>query len=457
MSAIDTMGGKGKADGYRYFYLKSDINQAKKVIALLSIPILGFILNDYLFFGYSPMLMTLAIIRICLSLILIAELLLIKKVKTYSAYDRVIFSGILLLIIGGGIINLTRPENFILHAIMAIVAIFVIFMLIPLKFGYKCFLTTLMTAGETCIILLTAGSKQNTELFTIILCMVTGFILAAFSSWQMHTYRIQTFEESIRRIQLQEELRNNADNLAQLVDLKTKELVDAQGRLVKSERLAAIGELAGLVGHDLRNPLAGIKNAAYFLRKKNSNVLDASGHKMLATIDRSVEHADKIIRDLLEYSRDIRLEYKEQTPKSIINYVLLSIQIPDQIHIIDNTEPTPMIVVDGSKMERVFSNLIKNAIEAMPEGGTLEIVSRQNENNIEFVFADTGSGIPQELVSKLFAPLVTTKAQGMGFGLAICKRFIEAHGGEISVKSIINKGTTFTLVMPQSPSNYGFN
>jgi signal transduction histidine kinase len=263
--------------------------------------------------------------------------------------------------------------------------------------------------------------------------------------------------ESTKRVKLEEKLRNNAENLAKLVDVRTQELVDAQARLVKSERLAAIGELAGMVGHDLRNPLAGIKNATYFLRKKNNAVLDDSGHTMLATIDRSVEHADKIIGDLLEYSREIRLEYSEQNPKAMITYVLLSLKIPECIEVLDRTEATPTIVVDDAKMVRVFTNLIKNAFEAMPEGGLLEIISRINGANGEFIFSDTGAGIQPELASKLFTPLVTTKAQGMGFGLAICKRLVEAHGGEITVKSIQGKGTTFTVSIPQAPVNISPN
>ncbi len=95
-----------------------------------------------------------------------------------------------------------------------------------------------------------------TVLSTLSLSMIVAFILAAYSSWQLHAYRRQIFEESVKRTELEEKLKSNSDNLARLVDVRTKELVDAQARLVKSERLAAIGELAGMVAHDLRNPLA---------------------------------------------------------------------------------------------------------------------------------------------------------------------------------------------------------
>jgi signal transduction histidine kinase len=97
---------------------------------------------------------------------------------------------------------------------------------------------------------------------------------------------------------------------------------------------------------------------------------------------------------------------------------------------------------------RVFINLIKNAIDAIPEKGTIIITSCQTRNYMKIAFTDTGKGIPEETLKKLFTPLFTTKAQGMGFGLAICKRIVEAHGGTITVKTVINKGTTFTIALP---------
>ncbi len=249
---------------------------------------------------------------------------------------------------------------------------------------------------------------------------------------------------------MQEKLEEYSKGLEFTVQERTKELVETQTRLVKSERLATIGELAGMVGHDLRNPLAGIKNANYFLKKKYSSSLDDKGKEMLAIIDRSVEHADNIVGDLLDYSREIKLELEEYSPKSLIDYVLLSIKPSSRIKIIDRTESFPAIWVDANKIERVFINLIKNAIDAMPEGGTIEITSRQNGENIELAFADTGMGMSSDVIAKIFTPLFTTKAQGMGLGLAICKRVVEAHHGKITVESTLNKGTIFTIALPIS-------
>jgi signal transduction histidine kinase len=194
--------------------------------------------------------------------------------------------------------------------------------------------------------------------------------------------------------------------------------------------------------------LTSIKNAAYILRKKSSNSVGESETEILNVIDRSVEQANNIIADLLDYSREMHLDLEEYSPKSLIDYVLLSINLPAKVKILDCTQNLPMILVDASKMERVFVNLIKNAVEAMPDGGTLEIASTQNENDVLISFADSGIGMSEDVLAKLFTPLFTTKSRGMGLGLPICKRIVEAHGGKISVQSITNKGTTFAIKIP---------
>ncbi len=221
----------------------------------------------------------------------------------------------------------------------------------------------------------------------------------------------------------------------------------AEERYLKAERLAAIGQLAGMVGHDLRNPLAGIKNAVYLLRKKQGSFIGEEGLRMLNTICSAVDHADSIINDLLDYSREIHLEVEEYSSKSLINYVILGLKVPSNVRMFERTEDH-LLWIDGNKIQRVFINLFKNSFDAMPNGGQLEISSRVNGDFVEFVFADTGSGMSEEVLSKLFTPLFTTKAQGMGLGLSICKRMIEAHGGKIFVQSTLNVGTKFTVSLP---------
>lgn len=256
------------------------------------------------------------------------------------------------------------------------------------------------------------------------------------------------FENITEQKQLTERIEEYSQGLEFMVSERTKELLEAQARLLKTERLGAIGELAAMVGHDLRNPLAGIKNAAYILRKKQTSFVGDSGNEMLTVIDRSVEYATNIVTDLLEFSREIHLEPEEYSPKSLVNYVLLTINTPNIIKISEHTQSKPLIWIDVNKMERVFINLVQNAIEAMPNGGTIDIRSCQTGENVVFSFADTGTGMSADVRARIFTPLFTTKAKGMGLGLAICKSIIEAHGGQITVESTLNKGTTFTVSLP---------
>jgi PAS domain S-box-containing protein len=251
---------------------------------------------------------------------------------------------------------------------------------------------------------------------------------------------------------LERKVNDYSKHLKCMVDLRTVQLKDSNERLVRSERLAAIGELAGMVGHDLRNPLAGIKNAAYFLKKKGTEISEAQNKEMLEIIDKAIDHSDKIINDLLDYAREMHLELTKYAAHTLVDEAIRLIKIPDRIQIINNVPDTIWIRVNTDKMMRVFINLIKNAIDAMPEKGTLTITSCQTRDYLKIAFADTGNGIPEEILQKLFTPLFTTKAQGMGFGLAICKRIIEAHEGNINVKTTVNKGTTFTITLPNKPN-----
>jgi PAS domain S-box-containing protein len=248
--------------------------------------------------------------------------------------------------------------------------------------------------------------------------------------------------------QLHNKLGEYSHNLEELVEQRTAQLQQTQAKLVKSERLAAIGELASMVGHDLRNPLTSIKGATYYLKTKYANRLEEPGKDMLVTIDRSIDYSNKIINDLLDFSREIMLEFVQTTPDALLKSTFELIAIPEEVKIVNSVTATPIVTVDTTKMNRVIANIIKNAVDAMPKGGILTITSSQTAENWELSFTDTGIGMNEETLSKLWTPLFTTKAKGMGFGLAICKRIVEAHGGKISVRSAVGKGTTFTVTLP---------
>ena len=235
------------------------------------------------------------------------------------------------------------------------------------------------------------------------------------------------------------------------VEERTRELVETQNKLLKTQRLAAIGELAGMVGHDLRNPLTGISGAAYYLKAKLSKNANEKEKEMFETIEKAIAYSNKIIDDLLDYSREIRLELSETEPESLLTEALSLIKVPQEVRLLNKVDSEPKIKADKTKVRRVFVNIIKNAFDAMPQGGTLIVESKKHQDSVVFIFTDTGMGMSKEVLNKLWIPLFTTKAKGMGFGLPICKRIVEAHGGKILVESATGKGSTFTVTLPLEP------
>jgi PAS domain S-box-containing protein len=256
---------------------------------------------------------------------------------------------------------------------------------------------------------------------------------------------------AIENAKLIQQVKEYAQHLEEKVEERTKQLKEMQQQLLKSERLAAIGELAAMIGHDLRNPLTGIAGATYYLKTKCGPKIDDKSKEMLRIIEKDIENSNKIINDLLEYSREIKLDLNESNPRSIMKEALSTVKIPRKIRVADLTRDKPKIRVDTDKMKRVFANMLKNAVDAMPKGGKLTIESRESNGDLEIVFSDTGAGMSEDTLKNIYRPLFTTKAKGMGFGLPICKRFVEAHGGKIYARSTISKGSTFTVTLPLKP------
>ncbi|MCW4001486.1 MAG: ATP-binding protein [Candidatus Bathyarchaeota archaeon] len=212
------------------------------------------------------------------------------------------------------------------------------------------------------------------------------------------------------------------------------------------KKFEAMKEVSVMVAHDLRNPLAGIKNAVYVIGKRNTN-LDAESKAMLKTINECVDYSDKIVSDLLDFSTEIKLEKKRYPLKELVDTSLRQFSPPGNIAVANMTGPEVEVLVDHEKIIRVFSNLVKNAFDAMPDGGMLSISSRKARKQVVVEFADSGVGMSKQTLEKLWTPFFTTKAKGMGVGLPICKKIVEAHGGRIEVESALGKGTIFRVFL----------
>jgi PAS domain S-box-containing protein len=230
------------------------------------------------------------------------------------------------------------------------------------------------------------------------------------------------------------------------VAVDVTERMKLEDKLAKAERLAVIGETAAMVGHDLRNPLQGISGALYLLEQESLTAKERN--ELLRLMQDSVQYSESIVRDLTEYSAEIQLNLVEKTPKSTITEALGGVRVPSVVTIHDISVEHPTLRIDSDKMRRVMINIIQNAIDAMPQGGTLTVSSKESNGNVEIDFSDTGSGVPEKIMQNLWKPLQTTKAKGMGLGLAICKRIVNAHGGSISLTSKAGEGTTVTIRLP---------
>lgn len=231
------------------------------------------------------------------------------------------------------------------------------------------------------------------------------------------------------------------------------ELRKTQERLIRSEKLAAIGQLAAGVSHELRNPLGVIKNSAYYLREKISKsglvVLDPSISEFLNIIENEISLSDKIIRDLLNFSVISKPVVKPSDVNRIIRYALLVSRTPENIKVEMDLKPDlKKALLDPDQIRQVFNNLIINAYQSMEKGGRLKIISREDGRFVKVEFKDTGCGIKKEDQEKIFDALFSTKAKGIGLGLAVTQGIIERHGGQIKVESEIGKGTTFVIRLP---------
>jgi PAS domain S-box-containing protein len=230
-----------------------------------------------------------------------------------------------------------------------------------------------------------------------------------------------------------------------------------EARLAESQRLAGIGEAAAMVGHDLRNPLQGIVSTVYLAKRKLESPPEPSSEAavksglvdMLETIENEAEYMDKIVSDLQDYAAPLKTEPKPVQMEPLVKDTLSKIRIPHNVKVsFKVSEPLPTVMVDQAVMRRVFTNLITNAIQAMPNGGELRIDAYGTNEFLFIAFKDTGIGIPEENMGKLFNPFFTTKAKGQGLGLPVCKRLVEAHDGRITVKSKPGEGSTFTVNLP---------
>jgi len=233
------------------------------------------------------------------------------------------------------------------------------------------------------------------------------------------------------------------------IDERTLQLKEAQDRLIFSERLATIGKLAGIVGHELRNPLAIMKNSVYYLNMLEIGKVSEDAKEQLDLIEKEIDASTQIISDILDFAREKEPNLTRANMHLVLKGILDKTNIPRDVTVkTDLRAEQADLMADPSLIGRVFQNMISNAVQAMTAGGVLTVSTVSTDHAFKVIFKDTGSGIAPENLSKIFEPLFSTKAKGTGLGLTVCKSIVERHGGRLSVESIVNMGTTFTIELP---------
>jgi len=252
------------------------------------------------------------------------------------------------------------------------------------------------------------------------------------------------------RKQMEKKLEEYSRHLERLVAERTKQLRD-------SERLATIGATAGMVGHDIRNPLQAIICDLYLAETELESCLDSKCKsaikESLVGIEKNIEYINKIVADLQDFARPLKPNVSEINLEQIIDETLNKYSIPENIIVKKQIEKDAQtFMTDASYVKRILTNLINNAVQAMPSGGTLVVEADGERKDVTLTVTDTGVGIPEDVQEKLFTPLFTTKSKGQGFGLAVVKRMAEALGGTVTFESQAGKGTKFIVRLPKKKS-----
>jgi two-component system sensor histidine kinase HydH len=246
-------------------------------------------------------------------------------------------------------------------------------------------------------------------------------------------------------------------NLAELVSVVVSNIREFKAQEEK-QRLAALGAMAAGLAHEIRNPLAGLKGAAQFLQEEPNISGDS---EMLQVIINEVNRLDLVVGEFLDYARPLELNLVPEDINTVVAHVTRLIKAQGLNSSIELKEvldtDIPHFSLDSARLSQVLLNLFQNAVQSMPEGGTLTLKTRMRTNRlgqrqVEVSVQDTGIGIKQEDQKKLFLPFFTTKQNGTGLGLAICQRIVRAHGGELDMRSVDGKGSTFLVRVPMRHS-----
>ncbi|MFN2271328.1 MAG: substrate-binding domain-containing protein [Anaerolineae bacterium] len=269
-------------------------------------------------------------------------------------------------------------------------------------------------------------------------------------------------QEIAERMRAEEELQRYREHLEELVEERTRELEKAQAELVRQERLSALGQLTATVAHEIRNPLGTVRTSVFSISDAiTRNETERIG-RALKLAERNIVRCDAIITELLDFTRD-RVLQKSPTQidawlDRLLDELLDQRAIPESIALVRELDARVEVSVDSEHLRRAVINILDNAVDAMREKGPAEeknrltVTTQVSSGRLEIRISDTGCGISEEVMSRVFEPLFSTKSFGIGLGLSIVKSIMEQHDGNVEINSQAGEGTTVTLWLPTSNS-----
>ena len=250
---------------------------------------------------------------------------------------------------------------------------------------------------------------------------------------------------------LEQEIQRYTEELETRVEERTAELVETHKRLVTQERIAALGRAAAQVAHEVKNPLAGLMLYSLHLKSKAINFSESEASLVDKIVD-TINHLNSRVEEILGFARPVSLTVHSRNLNQIIENVLELLRpqlAANKVEVrLSVGQPAAYGMVDESSIRGALMNLVLNAIEAMPEGGTLTITIERKSDKLRLEITDTGPGIGEADANKIFEPFYTTKAQGLGLGMPYARKIIEQHGGAVSINSHVGEGTTICVELP---------
>jgi PAS domain S-box-containing protein len=259
------------------------------------------------------------------------------------------------------------------------------------------------------------------------------------------------------RKRAEEALQEYSERLEEMVAERTRELEQAQAELLRQERLSALGRLTATVAHEIRNPLGTVRTAVFAIGDaiERDELHRLERARQLA--ERNIIRCDRIISELLDYTRERALQLKPTNIDEWLDAVLDEQNIPESIVCIRKLSAGAEVPIDREHLRRAVINVVSNAVDALQGegavGNQLTVSSHVVGSRLEIRVSDTGPGIPADVMEKIFEPLFSTKRFGVGLGLPIVKNILQQHGGDIEIKRRVGEGTTVTLWLPIPNSN----